>query len=144
LAAQLVAGSRIDVRHVGTNPTRTGILEIARDMGAGVIVEPGGDSNGEPIGTLHLASGDLRSARIGGELVARAIDEIPVACGLAACANGETHIMDASELRVKESDRIAAMAAVLRAFGVECEEREDGISIRGKGGPLRACAVDSR
>ena len=144
LAAQIAPGSRIDVRHVGTNPTRTGILEIARDMGAGLLVEPGGDSNGEPIGTLHLAPGDLRSARIGGELVARAIDEIPVACGLAACARGETHIMDASELRVKESDRIAAMAAVLRAFGVECEEREDGISIRGKDGPLRACEVDSR
>jgi 3-phosphoshikimate 1-carboxyvinyltransferase len=144
LAAQVVQQSRIDVRHVGTNPTRTGILEIARDMGAGVLVEPGGDSHGEPIGTLHLAPGDLRPARIGGEIVARAIDEIPVACALAARASGETAIMDAAELRVKESDRIAAMAAVLRAFGVECEEHPDGMTIRGKRGPLRACAVDSR
>ena len=144
LAAQLVPGSRIDVRHVGTNPTRTGILAIARDMGAGVLVEPGGDSHGEPVGTLHLEPGDLHSARIGGERVARAIDEIPVACALAARARGETTIMDAAELRVKESDRIAAMAAVLRAFGVECEERSDGMTIRGKQGPLAACEVDSR
>jgi 3-phosphoshikimate 1-carboxyvinyltransferase len=144
LAAQVVPGSRIDVRQVGTNPTRTGILEIARDMGAGLHVEPGGDAHGEPIGTLHLSPGDLHSARIGGELVARAIDEIPVACALAARARGETVIMDAAELRVKESDRIAAMAAVLRSFGVECEEKDDGMIVKGKEGPLEACEIESR
>jgi 3-phosphoshikimate 1-carboxyvinyltransferase len=144
LAAQIVAGSRIDVRHVGTNPTRTGILEIARDMGAGVLVEPGGDRNGEPVGTLHIQTGNMHSTRIGGELVARAIDEIPVAAALAAIAHGETVIADAEELRVKESDRIAAMCAVLRAFGVECEEKEDGMIVRGREERLEACVVDSR
>lgn len=144
LAAQIVPGSRIDVRHVGTNPTRTGILDIARAMGCTLAVEPGGDSNGEPIATMHAGSGDLRATRIGGEVVARAIDEIPVACAMAARARGETIIADAAELRVKESDRIAAMAAALRAFGVECEEREDGMIVRGRQEPLEACEVDSR
>jgi len=143
LASQIVPGSRIDVRNVGTNPTRTGILEIARDMGAGLVVEPGGDRNGEPIGTLHLQSEHLHNARIGGELVARAIDEIPAAASLAACAKGETVITDARELRVKESDRIAAMCTCLRAFGVECEEKDDGMIVRGRESPLEACSIDS-
>lgn len=144
LAAQLVPGSRVEVRRVGTNPTRAGLLDVARAMGAGVAVEPAGDAGGEPIGTLRLSVGELRGVRVGGELALRAIDELPVVCGLAARARGETTIEGAAELRVKESDRVASMAAALRAFGVECEERPDGMAVRGREGPLEACEVDSR
>ena len=81
---------------------------------------------------------------VGGELVPRAIDEIPIACALAARAHGTTTIRDAEELRVKESDRIATMAHVLRAFGVQCEELPDGLVIEGREGPLEPAVVDSR
>jgi 3-phosphoshikimate 1-carboxyvinyltransferase len=144
VAAQLVAGSRVDVRAVGVNPTRTGILEIARDMGAGIAVEPAGDRAGEPLATLHSWWAPLRAARLGGEVVARAIDEVPIVCALAARAAGTTTLTDAEELRVKESDRLAVMATVLRAFGVACEERRDGLVIDGKEGPLDGAEVESR
>lgn len=143
-AAQLVDGSKIVVRGVGTNPTRTGFLEIARDMGAGVSVEPHGERGGEPVGDIHAWSAALRAGRIGGELVPRAVDEIPIACALAARAAGETVIVDAAELRVKESDRLATMASVLRAFGVACEEKPDGLLVSGRSGPLTAARVESR
>jgi 3-phosphoshikimate 1-carboxyvinyltransferase len=144
VAAQLVKGSRVTARGVGVNPTRTGILEIARDMGAGLIVEPGGERSGEPIAEIHAWSAPLRAMPIGGEVVPRAIDEIPIACALAARASGRTTIGDAGELRVKESDRIAAMAGVLRAFGITCEERPDGLVIDGTDGPLTPADVESK
>jgi 3-phosphoshikimate 1-carboxyvinyltransferase len=143
VAAQLVAGSRVTVRSVGVNPTRAGVLEIARDMGAGLAVEPSGDRGGEPLATLHAWAEPLRASGVGGELVARAIDEMPIVCALAARARGVTTIRDAQELRVKESDRIAALVSMLRAFGVDCEERPDGLVIQGKDGPLDAAEVGS-
>ncbi|HZU82759.1 MAG TPA: 3-phosphoshikimate 1-carboxyvinyltransferase [Polyangiaceae bacterium] len=144
VAAQIVEGSRITARGVGVNPTRTGLLEIARDMGAGLGVEPQGERGGEPVAELHAWSAPLRSIVIGGETVPRAIDEIPIACALAARARGTTRIRDADELRHKESDRIATMARVLRSFGVGCEERPDGLDIEGREGPLEPADVDSR
>jgi 3-phosphoshikimate 1-carboxyvinyltransferase len=144
VAAQIVPGSRVTARGVGLNPTRTGLLEIARDMGAGVQVEPGGERCGEPIGAIHAWSEPLRGALLGGEVVPRAIDEIPIVCALAARAAGTTTIADAGELRVKESDRIATMATVLRAFGVQCEERPDGIVVEGTSAPLTPADVESK
>jgi 3-phosphoshikimate 1-carboxyvinyltransferase len=145
VAAQLVPGSRVDVRRVGLNPTRTGLLEIMRDMGAALVAEAKGDELGEPLGDLHAAHADLRALRTGGEVVTRAIDEVPILCALAARARGRTEIMDAAELRVKESDRIATMAQVLRAFGVNAEERPDGLAIDGvPDRPLKAATVESR
>jgi 3-phosphoshikimate 1-carboxyvinyltransferase len=144
VAAQLVEGSRVTARGVGVNPTRTGLLEIARDMGAGLTVEPQGERSGEPVAELHASSAPMHAITIGGETVARAIDEIPIACALAARATGTTRIRDAAELRHKESDRIATMATVLRAFGVTCEERPDGLDVEGHEGPLEAADVDSR
>jgi 3-phosphoshikimate 1-carboxyvinyltransferase len=144
VAAQLVPESRVAVRAVGINPTRTGMLEMARDMGAGVAIEPAGERAGEPLATLHAWYAPLRAARLGGEVVARAIDEIPIVCALAARATGTTTLTDAEELRVKESDRLAVMAKVLRAFGVACEERTDGLVIEGREGPLEGAEVDSR
>ncbi len=143
VAAQVVPGSRVVTRGVGTNPTRTGLLEVLRDMGAGLSVESLGERAGEPIADLHAWSQPLRAATIGGETVARAIDEMPIACALGVRAQGTTRIRDAEELRVKESDRIATMAAVLRGFGVRCEELPDGLEIEGKEGPLEPNDVHS-
>jgi 3-phosphoshikimate 1-carboxyvinyltransferase len=144
VAAQLVAGSKVTTRGVGVNPTRTGLLEIVRDMGGGLAIESGGERAGEPIAEIHAWHESLRRGRIGGEVVPRAIDEIPIVCALAARAPGETVISDAEELRVKESDRIATMAMVLRSFGVTCEERPDGLVIQGKEGPLNPADVQSK
>ena len=143
VAAQVIEGSRVTARGVGVNPTRTGILEIARDMGAGLAVEPGGERAGEPIAEIHAWSAPLRAITIGGEVVPRGIDEIPIACALAARASGKTTIANAEELRVKESDRIATMASVLRAFGIACVENPDGLEIEGRQGPLVPVDVDS-
>lgn len=144
-AAHLVPGSRVDVRGVGLNPTRAGVLEVLRDMGGAFETEARGESLGEPFGLVRAEHAELTGARVGGEIVARGIDEIPILCGLAARAHGTTSIADAAELRVKETDRIAAMAAVLRAFGVACEEAPDGLAIEGQPrGRLRAAEVDSR
>ncbi len=144
VAAQLVEGSRVTVRGVGVNPTRTGLLEIARDMGAGLSIEPQGVRGGEPVAEINAWSAPLRPILVGGETVPRAIDEIPIACALAARAMGTTRIRDAAELRHKESDRITTMAGVLRAFGVECEEKPDGLDVQGRDGPLDAADVTSR
>lgn len=143
VAAQIVPGSRVTIRAVGTNPTRTGILEILRDMGGGLSVESLGERAGEPLAEIHAFASALRPGRIGGEVVARAIDEIPITCALAARASGTTVIRDAEELRVKESDRIATMVGVLRAFGVKAEELPDGMEIEGKEGPLTPAEVES-
>ena len=144
-AAHLVPGSRVDVRGVGLNPTRAGVLDVLRDMGGAFETEARGESLGEPLGLVRAAYAELSGARVGGEIVARAIDEIPIVCGLAARAHGTTVITDAAELRVKETDRIAAMASVLRAFGVTCEETSDGLAIEGRPrGALAAASVDSR
>jgi 3-phosphoshikimate 1-carboxyvinyltransferase len=144
VAAQIVPGSRLTLRGVGVNPTRTGLLEIARDMGAGLTVAPQGERGGEPVAELHAWCAPLRAGAIGGETVARAIDEIPIACALAARASGVTRVRDAAELRHKESDRIATMAGVLRAFGVTCEEMADGLDVEGRAEPLEPATVDSR
>ncbi|KYG10425.1 3-phosphoshikimate 1-carboxyvinyltransferase [Sorangium cellulosum] len=145
-AAELVPGSRVTARRVGLNPTRTGLLEVLRDMDSSVAVEIKGEALGEPTGDLHIASGaGLRGGRAGGELAARALDELPILLGLAARARGVTEVFDARELRVQETDRIAAMASVLGAFGLRCEERTDGLLVEGRPDrPLEAADVDSR
>jgi 3-phosphoshikimate 1-carboxyvinyltransferase len=144
VAAQIYPGSRVTVRGVGTNPTRTGILEIARHMGGGLEIVPQGEQGGEPIAEITAWQQGMRGITIGGEIVPRAIDEIPIACALAARAIGTTTIRDAEELRVKESDRIATMAGVLRAFGITCEELPDGLVIEGKEGPFEPARIESK
>ncbi len=143
VAAQIVEGSRVTTRGVGVNPTRTGLLEIARDMGAGLSIDPLGERAGEPIAEITAWFSPMQGGKIGGELIPRAIDEIPIACALAARASGTTTIADADELRVKESDRITTMVQVLRAFGVNVEEKPDGMIIEGKQGKLTPVDVES-
>jgi 3-phosphoshikimate 1-carboxyvinyltransferase len=147
VAAHIVAGSRVTARSVGVNPTRAGLLEVARDMGAGLAIEPQGERGGEPVAELHAWSAPLRAVAIGGETVPRAMGEIPIACALAARAQGTTRIRDAGDaddLRHEDRDRIASMIRVLRAFGVACDERPDGLDVEGRAGPLDAADVDSR
>jgi 3-phosphoshikimate 1-carboxyvinyltransferase len=141
-AAALVPGSRVTVERVGVNPTRTGFLDALAAMGARVEVGAPVDACGEPVADLACASAELRAIEIGGALALRALDELPLCAALAAHADGTTVIRDAAELRVKESDRVASTAAMLRALGVEVEERPDGLVVAG--GPVRAGEVDSR
>ena len=129
-AALLAPGSEVVIEGVGVNPTRTGFLDILEMMGAQVEVM-NERSDGEPIADLRVTAAELRGAEVGGELIPRAIDELPLVAVLATQADGETVVRDAAELRVKESDRIAAMARGLRAMGAEIEERDDGWLIRG-------------
>jgi 3-phosphoshikimate 1-carboxyvinyltransferase len=145
VAALIVPGSEVILRGVGLNPTRRGLLEYLRDVSAPVSIEERGERMGEPVGDLQVThGGPLRRGLLAGETLVRAIDEVPALCALAARSEGVTEIADAAELRVKESDRLAAMARVLRAFGVACEERPDGLLIEGKPeGPLTAAEVDS-
>lgn len=144
VAAQIVAGSRVTTRGVGVNPTRTGLLEIARDMSAGLAVEPQGERGGEPVAEVHAWSAPMRAVAVGGETASRAIDEIPIACALAARATGTTRITGAEELRLDGGDRIGATVRLLRAFGVGCEERPDGLDIEGRERPLEPADVDCR
>jgi 3-phosphoshikimate 1-carboxyvinyltransferase len=131
VAALIVPGSELLIRGVGVNPTRTGILDILAAMGASVKLLDPREVSGEPVADLLVRSSRLKGIEIGGELVPRAIDEFPVLCVAAALAEGTTVVRDARELRVKETDRISAMAANLAKAGVAVAEREDGMEIRG-------------
>ena len=143
VAAAMVPGSQVSVRDVCINPTRTGLFDWLRLLGVNVSHRPTGHGAGdEPMAELTVTHGTVRGSVAGGELVVRMIDEVPVACALAAVSEGSTEIRDAAELRVKESDRIATMADVLRAFGVPCEELPDGLIITG-GVSLHAAHVES-
>lgn len=143
-AAQIVEGSNVTTRRTGLNPTRSGILDVIRLLGGSAAAEPQGDVLGEPFGAVTARFAGLSARAVGGELATRSIDEIPIACALAARARGTTVVSDVGELRVKESDRIAQMVHVLRAFGVSAEEREEGLEIEGKPeGRLTAARVAS-
>lgn len=132
----LVAGSihpdaDITVENAGLNPTRTGVLDILRAMGADIAVTNEHTEGGEPAGDLRVRSARLRGIEIGGDLVPRSIDELPVVALAAALAEGHTIIRDAAELRVKESDRVATVAHELGALGARVEPRDDGFAITG-------------
>ncbi|HSN32476.1 MAG TPA: 3-phosphoshikimate 1-carboxyvinyltransferase, partial [Ideonella sp.] len=141
-AAAVVPGSRVVVRGVGVNPTRTGVVDALRAMGARIEVLDERIVGGEPVADVACTGGQLAGIHISGELTVRAIDELPLLAAVAAHAAGETRITDAAELRVKESDRIAATAAMLRALGVDVTELEDGLVVRGGRG-ARAGVVES-
>lgn len=133
-AALLVPGSEVTVRGVGTNPTRTGVLDAMLAMGADLSLTNQREVCGEPVADLTARASTLRGTTIAGALTVRAIDELPLLAALAAHADGVTTVADAAELRVKESDRLAATAAALGALGVSVTERPDGLVIHGRGG----------
>ncbi len=143
VAACLVPGSEVTVRGVGTNPTRTGLLDIMAAMGAAISVDHERESGGELLADVTAGySPDLRATTIGGDLVPRAIDEFPLIALLATQANGTTVVRDAAELRVKESDRIGNVIRELHRLGSRAEESADGFAISGPIS-LQGTAVDS-
>jgi len=141
VGASIAPGSELVLEHVGWNPTRTGVVEILRLMGADIEVLAEREAGGEPVADLRVRAADLRGIEIPENLVPRAIDEFPALFVAAACARGRTVLTGAAELRVKESDRIAVMADGLRTLGVRAGPTEDGIVI--DGGPMRGGRVDS-
>lgn len=142
VAGMLVPGSEVLVKDVGVNPTRTGLLDILIMMGADVQLQNRREISGEPVADIYVKHSSLSGIETGGEMLLRAIDEFPILCVAAALADDKTKITGAQELRVKESDRIAAMASELTKMGVRVEELPDGIIIQGRK-RLDAAAVSS-
>jgi 3-phosphoshikimate 1-carboxyvinyltransferase len=130
VAGAIMRDADVVVEEAGTNPTRTGILDALSAMGADIGMDDVSDAD-EPVATLRARPSTLRATRIDGDLVPRLIDEIPVLAVAAARAEGITRIRDAGELRVKESDRIGAIARELGKLGVHVTETADGLDIRG-------------
>ena len=131
VAASIAEGSDLVLEHVGINPTRTGVIDILRLMGADITLENEREVGGEPVADLHVRAARLKGIEIPEALVPLAIDEFPVLFVAAAVAEGRTILRGAEELRVKESDRIQVMADGLLALGVKCEPIPDGIIIDG-------------
>ena len=142
VAGSIVPDSEIHLRGVGINPTRAGVLDVLRAMGASIEVEEERSVGGEPVADLVVRSATLHGTTVAGDLVVLALDELPVLAVAAAAAVGRTELRDAQELRVKEADRIAATVANLSTLGVDIEERPDGFVIEG-GRELHGGALDS-
>ena len=142
VAAAAQPGSRLLIKDVGLNPTRTGIIDVLVRMGARIREVIESSLHGEPIGNLDIKGGKLRATEIRGAEIPNVIDEIPILAVAAALAEGTTVIRDAAELRVKETDRIAVVASHLRAMGVKVEEFPDGMAITG-GAPLQGARLQS-
>jgi len=146
-ACFLVAGAvhpnaRIVVRDCGINPTRTGILDILLAMGAKLKIDNERLEAGEPLADIVVESSELKGIEVGGDIIPRLIDEIPVLAVAGCVAKGKTVIRDAGELRVKESDRIATVSSELSRLGAKIEPLPDGMVIYG-GRPLSGTEVDS-
>lgn len=131
VAGLIVPDSELVLKNVGVNPTRSGIIDILQQMGGSIELTNLRELSGEPVADLLVKSSELRGIAIGGELIPRAIDEFPVISVAAAFATGVTTVRDARELRVKETDRIAAMCESLGALGADIEPRDDGMRIVG-------------
>jgi 3-phosphoshikimate 1-carboxyvinyltransferase len=141
VGASITPGSELLLEHVGINPTRTGVINILRKMGARIEVLNPRDVGGEPVADLRVGSAPLRGIRIPEKQVPLAIDEFPALFVAAACAEGETRLTGAAELRVKESDRIQVMADGLETLGIKAQTTPDGIIIQG--GPMQGGHVES-
>jgi 3-phosphoshikimate 1-carboxyvinyltransferase len=133
VAASVIPGSRLVLERVGVNPRRTGLLDALKLMGADISVRPAGEQGGEPVADIGVRAARLRGAAIPESIVPDMIDEFPALFTAAALAEGTTVVTGAAELRVKESDRIAVMAAGLRALGAAIDETPDGAVIHGSG-----------
>lgn len=142
VAASIIPASELLIENVGINPTRTGILDVLWAMGANISFENERLVTGEPVADLRVKASPLQGTRIGGEIIPRLIDEIPILAVAAAAAQGTTRIEDAAELRVKESDRLTVMAQQLNRMGAQVTELPDGLEILGPT-PLQATTVNS-
>lgn len=142
VAGAIVPNSEITLKKVGLNPTRTGILDVLKDMGADITYQNINDTASEPFGDLIIKSSDLKGTVIQGDLIPRLIDEIPIIALAATQAEGKTIIKDAHELRVKETDRIETVVNELKKMGADIEATEDGMIIHGKSA-LNGASVQS-
>ncbi len=142
VAAALRPGWEVTVCDVGVNPTRTGVLDVLRAMGAEVLLSNQRESGGEPLADVTIRGRELQPTEIGGTLIPRLVDELPVLALLATQAHGTTTIRDAQEMRVKESDRIAVITRELTKLGAHIEEQPDGMLIHGLT-PLTGTTVES-
>lgn len=131
VAALITPHSELLIKNVGVNPSRTGVIDILRAMGGDIRLLDPRDVSGEPVADILVRSSRLKGIAISGGVVPRAIDEFPAVCVAAARAEGVTTVRDAGELRVKETDRITAMAGNLRKLGVTVTESQDGMDISG-------------
>ena len=141
VGTSIAHGSDLVLEHVGINPTRIGALNILKLMGANIELLNTREVGGEPVADIRVRAAKLRGIRIPEDQVPLAIDEFPAIFIAAACAEGETVLSGAHELRVKESDRIAVMAQGLKHLGIDARETPDGIII--KGGQLQGGEIDS-
>ena len=142
IACLLLEDSEIRIKGVGINPKRTGIIDVLKEMGANIVIENVHELCGEPVADLIVKSNTLRATKIGGDLIPRIIDEIPVLAVAATQAEGVTEISDAQELRVKESDRIGNVVSELSKMGASIKEKKDGMVISG-GKKLVGSSVNS-
>lgn len=141
-AVMMVPGSSLLIENVGVNPSRTGIIDVVRAMGGRIELQNERIVNEEPVADLLVTHSELRGIEIGGEIIPRLIDEIPVIAVMATRANGRTVIRDAEELRVKETDRIATVASQLSKFGASVTPTPDGLIVEGAT-QLTGAAIDS-
>lgn len=142
-AALIIPDSKVILKNVGLNPTRTGMLDILKQMGADIKILDEIEICGEKAGTLEVKYSNLKCCEISGEIIPRLIDEIPIIAVLATQAQGQTIIKDAQELRNKESDRITAVVTELRKLGADIEETPDGMIINGKTDLFGDCEVET-
>ena len=142
-AGLIVPHSDFILKHVGLNPTRTGILDVAKMMGGDVEILDKKVVSNEEVGDIRIKTSNLHACEISGSLIPRLIDEIPVIAVMATQAEGTTIIKDAQDLRNKESDRITAVVTELRKFGAEIDETPDGFIINGKKSLKGDCEVDT-
>jgi 3-phosphoshikimate 1-carboxyvinyltransferase len=131
VAAALVPGSEVTIQGVGVNPTRTGLLDVLRAMGAEIALDNEREQGNEPVADVTVRASDLHGVEIGGDTVVRMIDEFPVLAVAATQARGTTLVRDAAELRVKETDRIATVVTELHALGARIEPLPDGFMVEG-------------
>tara|TARA_B100000575_G_C22901483_1_gene524039 strand:- start:98 stop:805 length:708 start_codon:yes stop_codon:yes gene_type:complete len=143
IAGSIIPGSELIIENVGLNPTRTGVLEVLETMEASINVINKRDVAGEPVGDIEvLYKKNLKPFNLNGEIIPRLVDEIPI-LSIAACfCNGVSQIKGASELRVKETDRLAVMARQLKRMGAKVDEHQDGLTIYG-GNNLKGSELDS-
>ena len=139
-AGLMVPGS--EIKNVGINPTRDGILHVCKAMGADLTLLNVKEDKGEPVADILVRASSLHAAEIGGSIIPTLIDELPMIAALACFAQGTTVIRDAAELKVKESNRIAVMVENLSAMGADITETEDGMIIHG-GRPLHGAVIES-
>ncbi len=143
VAALIIPNSDIIIKNVGLNPTRTGIIEIAKKMGGDISIIDKREICGEIVGDIRVKYSELKACNIEGEIIPKLIDEIPVIAVMATQAKGQTIIKDASDLRNKESDRIKTVVAELQKLGANIQETSDGIIINGKTQLTGNCSVET-